>query len=560
MSEEYTEMYAQPRLSLVELKDLAVYLLRSDAVFQQAKSLLVPEYFDPVTEPHLVLLWTCLLEVEQKYQKFPVPQRSLRHTVVKYLKSDPELLPTELQWELLCSAEDDAGQLGLIDAAYAADEASLDDDEGLNLLRTFLEERAVLDEVQRALQTGPGMRPTNFRDLLEKVNQRVTQIHAVGHDPFLAPIPDEWYGEGRSPYTTGIPFIDELLGGGHAPGETVGFIAPYGVGKTLLATQLGVESAKFLQSAAGDQEEEPKRVFLISYEDPSVSLSSRVIAYAADISLQRLQGLKDYSTLSRRGKLLPYERRYFKQVKGVKDLSQQDGEYERLQKAKEIINRNLVLMDFASSSNCGHGMVDEIAAMLRRVRDERGWQPGCVIIDYVGKAVDRHIQFHNLNAESATRHLIRRFVDSARGKIAEELDTPVWLGHQFAGAVVNAAVTKDLGHSDAAECKSFGESLWFSLVLGNLEKESRVGRLRCTKSRRSGTEGEIVLVKRDGEFSRFHDARKSYIIDPVSGRIVSKDVAAGLSSEAPAFDSEKKARAAKELQSGLSPFFPPELQ
>lgn len=555
--EDFPALYTS-RMRDEELCDLMLYLIRSETVFQRAKMMLDPDCFDATTESHFLLLWLVLLELSEKFNVYPVPKRSLRHAIARRMEDDPYLVSDEMR-DAMLGIEGDEENKGFIEWVYSVEEDSLDNQEGFSLLQSFLEERLIVDRVRDTIGGDPRRLPSKFYEFLESASQKAAQIRVINADPVVEAIPGDWDGMQVGYYTTGIDFLDELLAGGHAPGETVGFMAPYGVGKTLLAVQIGVESAKYLQSVT-KQEEDLKHVFLVTYEEAARTIQQRVLSYAADIHLSRLQSLRSFSELSRKGKLLPYERRFFREFRGVKDLSNQDGEYERLQTARQLINKNLHILDFSGSNNCGYGFVDEIVAVLQRLRNEKGWQPGCVLVDFVGRAVERHLAHKNMDASQHMRLMIRRFMDQCRTRVAESFHTPVWLLHQFAGAVVDSNPTKSLSHTDAAECKSFGESLWFSLTLGNIDAKTQVGQMRCSKARRGGTTDKVILVKREGEFARFRDARQSFVIDAMTGKIMPRSIAESLGqANEVEFVSPRTNKAAQTLGEGYAPFFTPDV-
>jgi len=54
-------------------------------------------------------------------------------------------------------------------------------------------------------------------------------------------------GDVAGSHSTGIPFLDALLGGGQAPGSVYGLMGPYGSCKTTVAVMLAVEAARALR-------------------------------------------------------------------------------------------------------------------------------------------------------------------------------------------------------------------------------------------------------------------------------------------------------------------------
>lgn len=514
---------SESRLSAGELDDLLMYLGRSKTVRKRALQNLSYKHFDLAVESPQALYWSALSHVAQE-QDGVINYRTLRHEIERRLNDAPDTLTEdEVAWLLDEPTQDDdsAGLLYWIFKQVSKED--LEVKAGARLLQRFLYEREVVDGLRREFDKAAGGTPTNFAKLLANVQRRALIISSVHNDPVADLLTTAWQPVGVNKFPTGVTAFDALLDGGQAAGEIYGLLAPFSAGKTLLAVQLAVETAKFFRMQHEQTGAPLRHVFLFSYEADLDELRRRTMAYAAWIHKSTTEEVcGDFSKLSRLDSLKPYEGELARLRGGEID----GGEFERWMAAVELVGPVLHSCVMLGNDGSGTGFVDEIESVLHAKRDEKGWEPGAVIIDYVGKCVDRHIYANNLDPAKHTRHLIKRCVDQARNNIGKEFQVPVWALHQFNGEANGKKPGAKLHHSDAAECKSFGEAADFCLCLGMPNDKEHVAILNCSKGRRSADSNRTRLIKRLGDFGRYIDVDDQYTFDDVSGQVISKNLEA----------------------------------
>lgn len=329
--------------------------------------------------------------------------------------------------------------------------------------------------------------------------------------------------------STGIPFIDAMMNGGHAPGEVYGILGPTGAGKSTLGVQLCVEGAKLENISMLNGEPDWGVWVYFTYETPvKHELQIRMISCMAQIDRSRLERIRSVEELSTSDSLLDYEKELFGATSDI------PGEFERFNAARPVLMRHIYAFDFTGSdgSEAGSRGVDDIHIALERVRDVTGRPIKGVVVDYVGEAVDRIIvsQYRSFDHK---RHLIRIFARDMIA-IARQFECPVWLIHQLAGKVGSYSPSKVASHTDAAECKNFADPLWFAFVLGSRDKNSGCSLISCTKARRA-TLSDAHIVQLEGNLCRFVSAESRYTLDPVTRKIVEKKLLETVSPPAETF-------------------------
>ncbi len=141
------------------------------------------------------------------------------------------------------------GGPGLLRRIFDLPAASLDDQQGFVLLRQFLAERRVFDELEERLRDTGGRVPKDLAATLDDFRARARTFAALGVqrpsfgeevDGLLDTLSEGW-GRALLGLRTGMDRLDKLLGG--LQGLTV-LGAPPGTGKTVLVTQLGLGVAE----------------------------------------------------------------------------------------------------------------------------------------------------------------------------------------------------------------------------------------------------------------------------------------------------------------------------
>jgi hypothetical protein len=333
--------------------------------------------------------------------------------------------------------------------------------------------------------------------------------------------PSGWQPKPQKKFSTGVEFLDKMLGGGQADGEVYGILGAYGSGKTVLGVQIATQTAvaqvmqKNLLAMQG-KTYEPRHSYLFHYEAGEEEIRVRSWSHLCSIPWTELQEF-DMSKLSSTAKgPKPYESDRFKEkIESGTFL----GEQERL-KGLSLYENYIHLVDMSGppdSPKRGTGYVQEIAQILATWT--KGQSIGVVVIDYAGLCSRRYMNANNL-PHDRLRHLVGNFGDECRRLIASPFSCPVWVMHQLAAAQNKRSPSSKQHHSDAAEAKNFAENLWFSFQMGVPEDVSRCLSMTCTKARRAGIPTPAVL-RIDGAFSTMVDASKDFFFDELQGKFVS---------------------------------------
>jgi hypothetical protein len=423
----------------------------------------------------------------------------LRTEIVRRSREGEDGLTRDSLNELLGAADEPSdGGGGFLRYAFdSARDSEIVCDEGIVLLDHLLADKAPLPSAKEP--------PTRPSELL-----RVGAPNVIDYADFASP-------SRPSPlFSTGCEIFDRLIGG-QADGETYGFIAPIGAGKTTVAIQLAVATARILSRAA-DNGGTLRHSYFFSYEDTIHAHACRALCFASEID--RDQGSFPPVPQSCRGSLKPYEIERYRR-EGKCDIINLPGERERLEAAYSDLNRNFHLVDFNSLSKKGPGYrgIAEIKAYLETQIEKSGHQPGMVVIDYCGKAVEREIEFEGGDLLREFSGRIGEFTKGCRTSIASHFGVPVWITHQVRGAAIGKPANAELGVGDAAESRVFADSLNFLFAMAQPDSGHHVARLNLAKSSRNFNSARSELVRVNGPFARIDPAGAEYTVDSRTRRI-----------------------------------------
>lgn len=328
--------------------------------------------------------------------------------------------------------------------------------------------------------------------------------------------------------TTGVSFMNDMLGGGEAGGEVYAILGPMGSCKTTTAIMLAVEGAKAAMKLELDPEWDKVRrlSFLFSWEATTAELRLRLLAYATKTPRKYLQmlGKDGLSCLSTSANLRDYEKyRYRASLEKGETVP---GEQERIKTAIPWIEKHLKIVDYSGADEhnpaAGGGFVEEVAQAIRATCEkcEVTAAPNRVVMDYAGAMVRRYLSAHNLPEKDHLRHRLMACGINCKNVIATRYNVPVYLYHQLSGQANERGPGAKLSHTDAAECKSFSENTDFTMVIGKPSNEGYF-RLSQTKHRRTAPEQDKVL-KLIGNFGNVQDSSKEMMIDSW-GKIIKKE-------------------------------------
>lgn len=500
-------------------------LIRNPEAFAQAKRHLKPEHFGEANAAYRPI-WQIVVEYDAKHAK--LPGRGVLVTRLEMMiKQDPDLLTFQQRAKaraFIATAFADV-RGGEEDCSASEKSARA----AIRMLKKFREESLLA-------QTAESCRPrkrmvADIMGLLNASREEMHEIATIGVPP-ARPFCEGWdKSKGIGIFSTGIPFLDTFLNGGHAPGEAYGFMGPYGSCKTTLAMMLCVEACRQAHRILQETGER-QYVFLASYEAALENeLRFRGLSYAAQIHMETFEkadpelGIKSFSTAET---LKAYEKELFRNaiLAGRKVL----GEKGRLKKVIDILNKHLIVLDMTgaapNNSGAGAGYVPEIANAIQYELSARGANAkACIaVIDYVGAMAERHLAAMELD-DSALRGLVKRSGMMVKNLIASKFKCPVWLMHQLTGKANQRGVTTRNSHLDAAESKSFTENLDFAFVVSKPDEDG-LCQLTCHRPRRTANMKRPQVIQVKGKLSTVVGVDSKYMVDPHTRKI--KELAGGV--------------------------------
>jgi hypothetical protein len=511
----------------VAVKTLVAFALRTPRVFAAARNKLKVERLDPIAEAHLQLVWQAALNVAERHGGL-LPCTSpdlavlLRNEVLQLATTQSDVIAPEtveqavgqgscLEWTFTTVAATDMADAGREASAF-------------DYMNKFAIERGPLRTLQATLGSD-GMVPERLPELLEGALDEVRRATVLADDPVESAAPEGWTPHLAQRRSTGIPFLDAAMDGGHADGEAYGLLGPTGVGKTTLGVGICVEGAAQDRRQAEADGCDPRHWYFVTYETSAERARLKMWGYAAQLPWDSLKNFRceDLSTDANRK---PYEMRRFRsEMQAGRDPG---CETARLRRACADLAVNVHLVDLSGSGKergRGTGLVEEIRGILLRERDGKGRAIGGVVIDYAGLAVARHISANGLKVDQVTRHYLKSFPYDCRRLIAEFFHCPVWILHQSNTEANRRGPTSAPHHSFVSEAGLFAENLDYCFCLGTKDLRTSMCLLTCSKTRWSGSRPEPVILHIDGAFSRMVETTE-YVVDTHARCIVSREDAA----------------------------------
>ncbi|MEI8371660.1 MAG: hypothetical protein WCJ35_02380 [Planctomycetota bacterium] len=507
-------------LSDDDKKLMLTVLIRNPTAFERAKDMLMYEHFDDIDMGYRAV-WTAAKNFFEEYEELPTLE-FLQAETLRLVREDPGMLIDDdlvdmIDEFLLSAFSPEWGE------AIKTSEPQIN--WACNAAQMFMEE-ALARRVQDDVRSVKGRITVNMQEILEQACAEAASIASLADGGGGELFPEGWDIDGGINVTsTGIPFFDSFLAGGHAPGEVYGLLGPYGSCKTVLAVMLAVEAARHAYGSSLTGSEDHGYVFLASYEAGPAELRLRMLSYAAQIHRKSLESMgKDgMKTLSTSKKLRPYEKKMF--AAALADGKNVLGEQGRVKQAMKWLEDHIIVLDMAGNdakhASAGSGHIAEICRKITTELHRRGKnaKASLAIVDYVGAMARRHLEATGKD-ESNLRHLIGGTPLMAKNKIAAKFNCPVWLLHQLSGAANQKGPAAQVHHTDAAECKSFAENLDFAFVIGKPDNQN-LCQINSTKHRRTGHCPEVIVRVR-GAMNRVEGTANKYVVDPYSRQIVEK--------------------------------------
>jgi len=482
-------------------------LIRSPEAFTAAQLRLTGADFSEYDRGYAIT-WEAVREYYNNFRALP-SYDWLAPEIEARIERDPEGL-TEQQLESLNSF------------LIVSFELTLDDSDSKvarRYLSTFLKER-LLDKVRMQLASSDDT-PENLSEVFSRLAEKATHIETLRGSPVKSPFSGNWRPKPIKKMPTQVPFFDEFLLGGDAPGEVYGLMGPYGSCKTTLAIQLSILRAsycynKWQEELKTDPDAKIAMTYYFFYEDEMANYNMRALSAFGEVDIETMRNGDELSTDD---DLKPYERELFSAQlsAGAKVL----GERSRILMGERMLDTNWRIVDMTGNDpdhpHRGVGLVPEIRDIIQADLESN---PGCTVggiyIDYVGAAARKHAGTVDGGYDSL-RHYIGDFPLNASNMLAGRYKCPVYLLHQLSGAQNSKKSGVVPDHTDSAEAKNFGENCHFCFQIGKPDLDNRAV-FNCSKARRAPPQPETI-IQIEGRYSRVKSTEGKYYLDHASRRI-----------------------------------------
>lgn len=514
------------RITPNEITLMLATVARVPAVFLVARYKLTSNLFDPSEARYVLILRSVVSAADDNRGALPENPDAAR--VLVETKIGVEIASDVMRDYYSASVERQVlSDGGLLDTIFALPLTADVENMGVSLLARFVMERKVSDPFRRAM-SGLSSQDTllNPAALISVIESHARDVAGIGSDPGSAAVVDDidWRPQGALLTSTKIPWLDEMLGGGHASGEAYVLLGCTSGGKTALAVQLAMEGAEFQASIAADIGPiEAGHWYYFSWELSEDEVRERVYAYGARIHHETFNNkpLRPLTSSDDPNSLHEYEFDPYVNSPGNPVM----GERERMKALNKRLsgpNNRLWIVDYSGKKpGQGLGGVEEVAAYLRRER-MRGRKVAGVVIDYAGLAVGRLIGARKLRPD-AEYPLLSKFIDEVRNQISIPMACPSWVLHQFHGDVNKKAPGTRVHHSEARGSRNFADNCDFAFGLSPYNKTTGLLTVTMSKHRRAKGREDDTVVRFDGRFGAFLSPDLEYVVDPQTRQIVPRD-------------------------------------
>lgn len=412
---------------------------------------------------------------------------------------------------------------GLINHIFRIDRELLVKQEILEILSAFLIERTVNDQILKAtsLENHYIHDIDNIFKCIYDQYRKCLNVKERKQQNLIDLLkPENVFSVMPKLLPSGIPWLDEMMGGGFAKKECYVLLGPTGGGKSFFCNQIMVTGAQ-LQAVIDRQNGKGQYWYYFTYELSKEQMLPRILQCGARVHINTLrQG--EIDQLSDASSLKEYE---FSEYINPSHIPYRLGEKERIEQfLQSISGKNgqsmSEIVDFSGDEG-GDGGVDEIAAYLHNCSEE-GKHPIGVVIDYAGHCVYRYVESRRMRPETVFS-ILPNFVDRVRNLIAVPFDCVVWVVHQLHG---NATKGKQgiIHHTDAFGSRNFGMGADFCFQLSKYCEHTKLLKLHLTKCRRGAPNSEGKVLEFRPEFGVFVEPDRQFVQES-DGQYIPAEVA-----------------------------------
>lgn len=266
-------------------------------------------------------------------------------------------------------------------------------------------------------------------DFLKNIVSQASRITDIGKPGFwLFQQTDELFIEdGQEHISTGYKQLDLYLNGGPSPGEVLIWMAPTGVGKSILLANNAMNGVK-----------QSKNVLFVTFELSTLKTALRIVGSMTKKKIADMRPKSD------------------------KFVTARDEAVQIMTQTYETFQKDIVIYEMAP----GECSVNHIYAIIDSLKKTKNWKPDIVIIDYLELMVSRNVSFNT------SEYSLQKNVSTEVRGLAKNENVVVFTATQTNRAGLSQSSTntaENIGLDKSAE--SYGKNMAADYVISLNQNE-----------------------------------------------------------------------------------------